>query len=214
VAGQGNCRLIPIQCVNPKYRQIDSQIRSKTGKLNRIMAKYGAMHMEDSLEPEKMERFIQQKAGLQETIELAQHEINALKAHRKALNKHVDVNDLNEEDKFLKLSTQSKYLIDGIKMIAYRAETAMAHCLREFMPRQGEARRVLQTLYQADADIIPDYERKTLTIQLHHLANKAMDGVVEKMCEELNSTETYFPRTELKLILKVGAKQNLRDQDV
>jgi len=38
--------------------------------------------------------------------------------------------------------------------------------------------------------------------------------VIEKMCEELNSTETHFPRTELKLVLKVGTKQNLRDQDV
>ena len=91
-------------------------------------------------------------------------------------------------------------------MIAYRAETAMANCLREFMPHQDEARRVLQTLYQADADIIPDYEKKTLTVQLHHLANQAMDGVIEKMCEELNSTETQFPRTDLRLILKVGSK--------
>jgi len=109
----------PTLCVNPEYRQIDSLIRSKIGKLNRIMAKYGAMHMEELLEPEKMERFIQKKAELQEAIEFAQNEINELKAQRKELSKHIDVNDLKEEDKFLKLSTQSKYLIDGIKMIAY-----------------------------------------------------------------------------------------------
>lgn len=196
----------PTLCVNPEYRQTDSLIRSKISKLNRIMAKFGAMHMEEALEPDKMERFIQKKTELQETIELAQNEINELKAQRKELPKHVDVNDLKEEDKFLKLSTQSKYLIDGIKMIAYRAETAMANCLREFMPHQDEARRVLQALYQADADIIPDYEKKTLTVQLHHLANQAMDGVIEKICEELNSTETQFPRTDLRLILKVGSK--------
>ena len=196
----------PTLCINPEYRQIDGLIRSKTGKLNRSMAKYGAMHMEELLEPDKMERFIQKKSELQETIELAQNEVDELKTQRKGLKKHVDVNDLNEEDKFLKLSTQSKYLIDGIKMIAYRAETAMANCLREFMPHQDEARRVLQALYQADADIIPDYENKTLTVQLHHLANQAMDDVVEKMCQELNSTETYFPRTDLRLILEVGSK--------
>lgn len=196
----------PTLCVNPPYRQIESLIRSKTGKLNRIMAKFGAMHMEETLEPDKMERFIQKKTELQEIIELAQNEINELKAQRKGFNKHVDVNDLEEEDKFLKLSTQSKYLIDGIKMIAYRAETAMANCLREFMPHQDEARRVLQALYQADADIIPDYEKKTLTVQLHHLANQAMDVVIEKMCDELNSTKTQFPRTDLRLVLKVGSK--------
>jgi len=75
----------------------------------------------------------------------------------------------------LKLSTQSKYVIDGLKMIAYRAETAMANCLQEFMSHQGETRKVLQALYQTDADIIPDYENKTLTVQLHHLASESMD---------------------------------------
>ena len=196
----------PILCVNPEYRRIDNQIRSKIGKLNRIMAKYGAMHIEVPLEPEKMDSFIQAKSELQETIELAQHEINELKAQRKELEKHVNVEDLQEEDKFLKLSTQSKYLIDSLKMIAYRAETAMANCLREFMPHQNEARKVLQTLYQSEADIIPDHKQGTLTVLLHHMANKSMDRAIEKMCDELNSTETVFPRTNLRLVLKVGSK--------
>ncbi|MGH8652132.1 MAG: putative transposase [Gammaproteobacteria bacterium] len=36
-----------------------------------------------------------------------------------------------EEGRFQRLSTQSKRFIDAIKMIAYRAETAMAYALRE-----------------------------------------------------------------------------------
>jgi len=67
-------------------------------------------------------------------------------------------------------------------------------------------------LYQTDADIIPDYEKKTLTVQLHHMANKAMDKIIEKICLELNSTETIFPRTNLRLILKVGTSEIPRGQ--
>jgi len=29
--------------------------------------------------------------------------------------------------------------------------------------------------------------------------------VVEKLCEELNATETIFPRTNLRLVLKLGS---------
>jgi len=195
----------PILCVNPKYRQLDGEVRSKIGKLNRLNAKYGVMHFEEPIEPKKIEKFIQKKAELKETIELAQHEIAQLKQQRKETEHHISVDKLSDEDKFLKLSTQSKYVIDGLKMIAYRAETAMANCLQEFMSHQGETRKVLQALYQTDADIIPDYENKTLTVQLHHLASESMDKVVKKMCEELNATETCFPRTDLQLILKVGS---------
>jgi hypothetical protein len=29
--------------------------------------------------------------------------------------------------------------------------------------------------------------------------------VIEKLCEELNATETIFPRTTLRLVLKLGS---------
>jgi len=194
----------PVLCVNPDYRTLDGQVRSKVGKLNRVMANYGEMHLEEILDKQKVDSFIQKKAELRETIEQMQHEIEELKHQRKETDHHISIDELKEEDKFMKLSTQSKYLIDTIKMIAYRAETAMANCLRDYMPHQGEARKVLQALYQTEADIIPDYQKQTLTIQLHHMANEAMDKVINKMCDELNATATRFPRTNLQLILKVG----------
>ena len=81
----------PILCVNPQYRQLDGQVRSKIGKLNRLNAKYGAMHFEDPIEPEKIEIFIQKKAELKENIELAQHEIIQLKQQRKETDHHISV---------------------------------------------------------------------------------------------------------------------------
>lgn len=43
-------------------------------------------------------------------------------------------------------------------------------------------------------------------MRLHHSANAANDRVIEKLCEELNATETLFPRTNLRLALKLGSK--------
>ncbi len=135
------------------------------------------MHFEEPIDPEKIEKFIHKKAELKETIELAQHEIAQLKQQRKETDHHISVDQLSDKDKFLKLSTQSKYVIDDLEMVAYRAETAMANCLEEFMSHQGETRKVLQALYQTDADIIPDYENKTLTVQLHHLQREVYNFI-------------------------------------
>ena len=90
-------------------------------------------------------------------------------------------------------------------MIAYRAETAMANSLREHLKRPDEARRLLRALYTTEADLLPDPEAGTLTVRLHHGANAATDQVIEKLCEELNATETLFTRTNLRLVLKLGS---------
>ena len=90
-------------------------------------------------------------------------------------------------------------------MIAYRAETAMANSLREHLKRPDEARRLLRALYTTEADLLPDTEAGTLTVRLHHGANVATNQVIEKLCEELNATETVFPRTNLRLVLKLGS---------
>jgi hypothetical protein len=44
-----------------------------------------------------------------------------------------------------------------------------------------------------------------LTVRLHHGANAANDLAIEKLREELNATETVFPRTNLRLVLKLGS---------
>ncbi|PZN87464.1 MAG: hypothetical protein DM484_00310, partial [Candidatus Methylumidiphilus alinenensis] len=125
---------------------------------------------------------------------------------RKDTPKHVTLGELPEAERFKQLGTQSKHLIDTLKMIAYRSETAMANSLREQdqMARPDEARSLLQALYKTEADILPDHEAGTLTVRLHHSANASTDAVIQKLCDKLNETETLFPRTNLRLIYNVG----------
>ena len=195
----------PLRVVNPDYRHLDGKVRSLTGKLTRRLAKFAAMSLDEPIEPKHVEPFLQRKAVLQEAIENLQRELEALKAKRKETPHHVSVDELPEEARFRRLSTQSKHLIDTLKMIAYRAETAMANSLREHLKRPDEARRLLRALYTTEADLLPDTEAGTLTVRLHHGANVATNQVIEKLCEELNATETVFPRTNLRLVLKLGS---------
>jgi hypothetical protein len=163
------------------------------------------MTLDEPIEPKHVEPFLRRKAALREDIEVLQHELDTLKAKRRKTPHHITTDELPEEARFLQLSTHSKQLIDTIKLIAYRAETAMANSLREHLKRPDEARRLLASLYTTEADLLPDPEAGTLTVRLHHSANAATDRAIEKLCEELNATETVFPRTNLRLVMKVGA---------
>ncbi len=195
----------PLRVVNPDYRHLDGKVRSATGKLTRRLARFATLSLEEPIEPQHVEPFVRRKAALQEEIETLQHDLDTLKAKRKETPHHITVDELPEEARFRQLSTQSKQLVDTIKMVAYRAETAMANSLREHLKRPDEARRLLRALYTTEADLLPDPAAGTLTVRLHHSANAATDQVIAKLCEELNATETIFPRTNLRLVLKLGS---------
>lgn len=192
--------------INPEYRRWDGEVRKKGGQLNQRRAKFAALTLESNIEPKQMEIYLQKKADLQEEIE--QH-VNTLKATRKQTKKHITVGELSEEERFDRLSTQSKYLIDAIKMIAYRAETAMANICHQTMSHTDEARSLLRGIYNTEVDMFVDNDANTLTIKLHHLANNMSSLTVQELCQELTATETVFPGTGLRVIYKMVSSKNL-----
>ncbi len=202
------------QVVNPDYRRLDGQVRSKVGTLNRRRAEFGALTLEGEIAPKKMAAYQDQKAQLQEQITQLQAEIEQLKGERKATARHIPISQLPEQARFQRLRTQSKHFIDTIKMIAYRAETAMAQVLRETMSRPDDTRTLLRAIYNAEADLIPDQTAQTLTVRLHHLANASADDAAHHLCQELNATETIFPGTNLRLVYELVSPRNPRDQEV
>ena len=197
----------PLQVVNPAYRQLDGQVRSCTGKLTRRLAEFGEMTLKEGDDNKAIETFLKKKADCRDDIEHLQHRCQALKDERKNTAHHIMVDELSEEDRFKQLSTAGKHLIDTIKMIAYRAETAMANILRQTLSHQDESRTLLEALFKTDADIIPDEKAGTLTVRLHHMANRCSDAAIEKLCNELNETQTIYPGTNLRLIFKLGSKE-------
>jgi hypothetical protein len=193
--------------INPSYRALDGQVRKKVGILNRKIAEFGAVNLDGEIEPENVEAFARRKSDLQENITLLQKEVDELKAQRRATKRHIPYKELPEEARFDRLSTQSKHLIDTIKMIAYRAETAMAQIVRQKMTRHDDARSLLRAIYNTEVDMVPDPQAKTLTVRLHPLANTSSDEAVRHLCTEINATKTIFPGTELRLIYELVSPQ-------
>ena len=189
--------------VNPAYRSLDGQVRRANGLLVRKRAMFGALSLEGEIEPSQVEPFEHKKATLQEEIMAATQELAALKATRKATPKHLTMGELPDGERFEQLRTQSKHFMDTIKMVAYRAETAMTQVVRETMARHDDARSLLRTLYRTEVDLLPDEHANTLTVRLHHLATRSADETVRHLCEELNATDTIFPGTTLRLIYEL-----------
>ena len=185
--------------VNPEYRKLESQVKSKAGLLNRRFVKFGEINLKGDIDEKTINKYQEEKSALQDEIINLQQEITQIKEQRKNTQKHITVSQLPEEERFTRLSAQSKHLIDTIKMISYRAETAMSYVLKEKMSHPNESRRLLRSIYNNEADIIPDEKNNTLTIRLHHLANKSEDELAAHLCEELNETQTVFPGTKLRM---------------
>jgi hypothetical protein len=204
----------PVKVVNPAWRALDGQVRSANAKLSRSMAQFGALNIEQPIEADNVEAFTARKSALKEQIDALQTQIAKLKQTRKDTDHHIEVKDLPPTQRFAKLSTHSKHFIDAIKMIAYRAETAMANLLRENLTREDEARTLLRALYTTEADLLPDHDSKTLTVRVHHLAQARSDQDVAKLCEELNQTQTVFPRTDLRMIFKLGTAPATQSETV
>jgi prepilin-type processing-associated H-X9-DG protein len=189
--------------VNPAYRRLDGQVRSTQGQLTRKLAAFSAMNLQGEIEPKKVAAFEQKKAELQEQIEGLTQQLDELKRQRKAVPHHITIGELPEPARFQQLSTQSKHLIDTIKMVAYRAETAMAQMAREKMSREDDARSLLRGLYSTEVDLLPDENAGTLTVLVHRQANRCADEMIRHLCNELNQTETIFPGTKLRLVYKL-----------
>ncbi len=182
--------------------------------MSRQQAKYGTLILETTDGKEKeIQKYVQDKAILRETIETLEKEIEQLKATKKNTDKHIEFSRLPEKDKFQNLKKSGKQFMDTIKMIAYRAETAMVTMVREFMAKKDEAISLVQQILVTDADLIPDEKNGVLKINLHNMTNPRNNKYVHQLCDVLNSTETTFPGTNLRLVYDLVSNQIPADQE-
>jgi hypothetical protein len=131
--------------VNPEYRAIEKEIRKRKVSLKNLHAEFGEMTLDiDEDETARVMKYETQMTELREQIVYEESVIKTLQKQRKATPKHITIAQLSVNEKFSQLATGKKHFIDTIKMVAYRAETAMANIIRPHMVRKDEARKVIR----------------------------------------------------------------------
>jgi hypothetical protein len=192
-----------IRVVNPAWRQLDSQVRKEAALLAREQAQFGGLNLPTQADLPQTEALANQKAQLLQSIQVRQAQLLELKEQRRQTDKHVTLKDLPEAHRFGQLRTEKKHLVDTIKLIAYRAETALVQIVREKLRRWDDARALVRQVLESAIDLRPDPKNKTLAVRLHRLTTAAHDQALFHLCEELTATETVYPGTDLKMIYEV-----------
>jgi len=194
--------------VNPAWRALDSQIKSKASQLNRCRVKFSQICLADELNDAETKRFASKKAEGREAIETLETELAALKEERKKTERKIELRHLSEEERFRVIAPNHRFFLDTIKMIAYRAETAMALIVRQFLARKDDMRSLLREIYSAPADLIPDESEKILTVSLHPLTNPLSNEAARHLAEILTASETTYPGTDLRLRFNLVSDEN------
>ena len=191
--------------VNPAWRQLSGRKQSVRAKLAHRQARFAALtlHEKDEQDAQAHRVWLEKKAGLLEAVGQYEKELADLKAKLKETPRHIEWKALPETEKFNRLLPGRKRLLDAVRMIAYRAETAMVPLLVSDTLTASETRTVLQNLFVADADIIPDTEHARLVVRVHGSACPVTDHHLERLFAFLNQTATLYPGTTLTLVYEL-----------
>jgi hypothetical protein len=209
LAEYGTCPMADTaEVVNPAWRRLSNQKQSVQSKLVYRQARFAELALQE--EDPKSKRhvvWLQKKASLLEEIQCYEQTLADLKSALKQTPRHIQWKDLPEADKFNQLLPGRKRLLDTVRMIAYRAETAMIPMLMSETVNSPDARAILQALFLAEADILPEPQHERLRVQVHRSSCPVTDRHRQRLFEMLNQTETNYPGTNLRLIYEMVGPQ-------
>jgi hypothetical protein len=190
--------------VNPRRRDLDRQKRSVKSKLTNRQARFAALTLHPESDESAQAQWAKRKAELVEEIEQFEHELAGIDDRLRTTPSHLDWDKLPETDKFQRLVPSRKQLVDTVKMIAYRAETALASIVREELARADDARSLVRDLFCSEADLVPDPVNGILEVQVHPMSNPRANRAVAHLLEHLNAAEFKYPGTNLRLVYSIA----------
>ncbi|HBZ55760.1 MAG TPA: hypothetical protein DEO88_10165 [Syntrophobacteraceae bacterium] len=195
------------QVVNPTWRELNRLRNSLENKLRYRRARFAemSMHPESGDDKPRYNRWLQKKAALLEEIEHCEHQLAEQKAKLKSTLKHISWAQLEEKDKFYRLLPGRRRLMDTVRMIAYRAETAMVRLLVGPTVDSAAARSLLQDLFVTEADILPDPEHKRLQVRIHGASRPAANRSLTRLFTHLNEAQLLYPGTDMTLVYELPA---------
>lgn len=190
---------------NPKRRALEKRLASMRLQLQKLQTEYGARALENDESRRPTARGFKIANGrLGTEIRALSERCRRLKERISALPKRVAVGEA-EVETMVSLDPEAKHLTDTIKMVAYRAETALVGVLGPAYARtEEEGRALVREILRASADILPDKGAGVLRVRLHGLANPRSNEAVKHLCARLNELDITYPATALRLRYEPG----------
>lgn len=195
------------EIVNPEYRKLTHQLKKLREKIQRIEARFFPLVQLAIDQPlEELPAITNKQMEYKEIIDRYRKQEEELKIQRSHIKPRLKISQMPKQKRYNKLKTESKLLMNVIRMICYRAESSVAQWIAPYLTNaDNEKRMVIKQIIQSSADLIPDYENKTLTVTLHSLSANRFNIAAYELTQVLNQTETIFPGTDLKMIFEITA---------
>jgi len=187
--------------VNPKRRRLEKAMKKLRAEIRQLQSKYGERALENKESKRPTVRGFKIANGkLGSRIRALRSRYRTLLARRRRQPKRVTVDSLDEKERIVQLRPEGKHLTDTIKMVAYRAETALVQLLEPGYARSDdEGRALIREILRSPADVLPEAEAGLLRVRLHAMPNARSNAAVSHLCQRLNDAEVKYPGTELTL---------------
>lgn len=193
-----------VKVVNPKHSKLTnklSKIREKISRRKALLYELVNKNLND--DSDKTEENFKKQGKIEEELQQFEIQENELLKERKKHPYKITIKEMEEKARYNKLDFESKLFQNIIKMICYRAETSFSILLASnYKKKINEMRVLTKSLIKTKANIIPDYENETLTVELYSLSNPRDNDAAKRICQILNESKTKFPGTNLQLFYK------------
>jgi len=192
---------------NPARKALADELRAGRATVKELAQAYGEAALANrEAERPTMRGFKIAQARLGRQLRAAKARCAELRAPIAKLPKRVPLNSLHDEDAIVKLAPEAKHLADTIKMLAFRAETALVQCLTgQGVRTVDDGRALVREMLASSADILPQPTEQRLLIRVHAQANPRHNRALASLCEALNALEIRYPGTNLMLVYEAPA---------
>jgi hypothetical protein len=189
---------------NPARKAVDNELRKARARWNQLKQTYGDASL-DYIEGRTptMREFQAADQKIYREIQEAAARVAELAAQQKLLPLRVPLAEARPDQDLVKLSTERKHLTNVLKLVAYQIESDLVLLLRPHYARaEDEGRTLIQTVLQSTATLEPTDQE--LRVTLSPLSSPHRSQAVAALCEDLNTTETRFPGTDLRMRFAVA----------
>ena len=182
-----------LQVINPAWRTLDKAVQAHARRIRKLHTELGAALQNDR-------GAIQAQAERLQDLQRLEADTADLRLQRRHTPKKVTLDSLPENERPRPLAPIGKRLTDPIKMIAYRAATALVGRLRPHLAKEEEARALGRERFVSSADLEPHASENPLTIRIRRMACPAHDQAIGALLAELNQLAFHHPETQARWI--------------
>jgi transposase len=189
---------------NPKRIEMTGKLQQARAEFEKLTAEYGAESFMNAGQTETTQQYLNTaQKKLARRIREAFDRIMELEKKRKSAPARVPVNKVVGED-IVKLDPERKLLTNIVKMVAYQAESDLAHLVAPHYRRAtDEGRTLIQSALAGAADI--EVRDDELRVSIAHLSSPHRTRAIAALCQELNGRPKIFPGSRLYLKFAISS---------